>query len=31
MIYGYGHLGWLRNAFASDRSFRLRQLAEFAK
>jgi hypothetical protein len=31
VIYGAGHLGWLRQSFASDPSFRLRKLAEFAK
>ena len=29
-IFGAGHLGWLRHAFASDPSIRLRRLAEFA-
>lgn len=29
VIYGSGHLGWLRNNFASDSSFRLRKLSEF--
>lgn len=31
VIYGYGHLGWLRNDFASDPTIRLRKLADFAK
>lgn len=31
VIYGAGHLGWLRNAVASDPTVRLRKLAEFAK
>ena len=31
VIYGAGHLGWLRNNFASDPSFRLRKLAELVK
>lgn len=31
VIYGAGHLGWLRNNFASDPAFRLRKLAEFVK
>lgn len=31
VIYGAGHLGWLRNNFASDPTFRLRKLAEFVK
>jgi hypothetical protein len=31
VIYGAGHLGWLRHSFASDPSFRLRKLAEFVK
>jgi len=31
VIFGAGHLGWLRHDFASDPSFRLRTLAEFAK
>ena len=31
VIYGYGHLGWLRAAFAGDPGFRLRKLADFAK
>jgi hypothetical protein len=31
VIFGAGHLGWLRCDFASDPSFRLRQLVEFAK
>ncbi|HUS08961.1 MAG TPA: DUF5694 domain-containing protein [Pyrinomonadaceae bacterium] len=31
VIYGAGHLGWLRHSFASDPSFRLRKLADFVK
>jgi Family of unknown function (DUF5694) len=31
VIFGSGHLGWLQHDFASDPSFRLRRLAEFAK
>jgi len=31
VIFGSGHLGWLQHDFASDPSFRLRKLAEFAK
>ena len=31
VIYGAGHLGWLRNNFTSDPTFRLRKLAEFVK
>lgn len=31
VIYGAGHLGWLRHSFASDPSFRLRKLGEFVK
>ncbi|HYS55800.1 MAG TPA: DUF5694 domain-containing protein [Thermoanaerobaculia bacterium] len=31
VIYGAGHLGWLQHDFASDRTLRLRKLAEFAK
>lgn len=31
VIYGAGHLGWLRNNFASDPTLRLRKLAEFVK
>lgn len=31
VIYGAGHLGWLRQAFASDPTLRLRKLAEFVK
>lgn len=31
VIFGAGHLGWLRHDFASDPSVRLRKLAEFAK
>ena len=30
VIYGAGHLGWLRQQFANDPSIRLRKLAEFA-
>ncbi len=29
VIFGAGHLGWLRHDFASDPTFRVRQLAEF--
>jgi|GEM_PF-284641 len=29
VIYGYGHLGWLRRAAESDPTVRLRKLAEF--
>jgi hypothetical protein len=31
VIFGAGHLGWLRHDFASNPSVRLRNLAEFAK
>lgn len=31
VIFGAGHLGWLQHNFASDPTFRLRKLAEFAK
>ena len=31
VIYGYGHLGWLRNNVSSDPTLRLRQLADFTK
>jgi hypothetical protein len=31
VIFGAGHLGWLRHAFASDPTLRLRKLAELAK
>ncbi len=31
VIFGAGHLGWLRHDFASDASLRLRKFAEFAK
>ena len=31
VIYGAGHLGWLRQAFGGDPTVRLRTLAEFAK
>ena len=31
LIYGSGHLGWLRHYFASDPNFVLRKLAEFVK
>jgi hypothetical protein len=30
VIFGAGHLGWLRQQFANDPSIRLRKLAEFA-
>lgn len=30
VIFGYGHLGWLRQDFASDPTLRLRRLEEFA-
>lgn len=30
VIFGYGHLGWLRQNFASDQTLRLRKLDEFA-
>lgn len=30
VIYGAGHLGWLRQQFASDPNVRVRKLAEFA-
>jgi hypothetical protein len=30
VIYGSGHLGWLRQQFANDPNVRLRKLAEFA-
>lgn len=30
VIFGYGHLGWLRQQFAADPSLRLRTLEEFA-
>jgi hypothetical protein len=30
VIFGAGHLGWLRQAFASDPTLRLRKLEEFA-
>ena len=29
VIYGAGHLGWLRQQFANDPGVRLRKLAEF--
>jgi hypothetical protein len=29
VIVGAGHLGWLRDNFASDPTIRLRKLAEF--
>ena len=29
VIFGAGHLGWLRPNFASDPAYRLRTLAEF--
>ena len=31
VIYGAGHLGWLRHNFSSDPTIRLRKLAEFVK
>lgn len=31
VIYGAGHLGWLRQNFASDPSWNLRKLADFVK
>jgi hypothetical protein len=31
VIFGAGHLGWLRHNFASDPNVRLRKLAEFAR
>jgi hypothetical protein len=31
VIFGAGHLGWLRHDFASDPTIRLRKLAEFVK
>ena len=31
VIFGNGHLGWLRNDFSSDPNIRLRKLAEFVK
>ncbi len=31
VIFGAGHLGWLRHDFGSDPGFRLRKLAEFVK
>jgi hypothetical protein len=31
VIFGAGHLGWLRHDFGSDPTVRLRKLAEFAK
>ena len=31
VLFGAGHLGWLRQDFASDPTIRLRKLAEFAK
>jgi hypothetical protein len=31
VIFGAGHLGWLRHDFASDPNLRLRKLAEFVK
>ncbi|MBI3523192.1 MAG: hypothetical protein HY066_01485 [Betaproteobacteria bacterium] len=31
VVYGAGHLGWLRTIFASDPTFRLRKLTEFVK
>ncbi len=31
VIYGYGHLSWLRYNFGSDPNLRLRKLAEFVE
>jgi hypothetical protein len=31
VIYGNGHLGWLRHIVASDPTLRLRKLADFVK
>jgi hypothetical protein len=31
VIFGYGHIGWLQQIFASDPTVRLRKLAEFVK
>ena len=31
VIYGYGHLGWLRQMVASDPAMRLRKLSEFVR
>jgi len=31
VIYGYGHLGWLRNNVSSDPTLRLRELGDFTK
>jgi hypothetical protein len=31
VIYGYGHLGWLRNNVSNDPTLRLRELADFTK
>jgi hypothetical protein len=31
VIFGAGHLGWLRQPFGSDPTFRLRNLEEFAR
>jgi hypothetical protein len=31
VIFGSGHLGWLRQDFAADPNMRLRKLEEFAK
>lgn len=31
VIFGTGHLGWLRHSFASNPDVRLRKLAEFAR
>ncbi len=31
VIFGYGHLAWLRQNFSSDPTIRLRKLAEFVK
>jgi len=31
VIFGYGHLGWLQQDFASNPDLRLRKLAELVK
>jgi hypothetical protein len=31
VVFGSGHLGWLRHTFASDPTLHLRKLADFAK
>jgi hypothetical protein len=31
VVFGSGHLGWLRPAVSSDPTLRLRKLAEFVK